>query len=356
MDSLNRIDVVSQIQTISLGFKWHETNWIALGHSLKSRASIQFPALLAQLIYYGNKPFIGQNIDLDTRFEGIFYQEYYVQLGFQGKSIPTWNWGIKFKILDGITGLSTGQNEASLFTNPVNYSLSGRLNYRVNVSSITSRRPFSNIGAAIDIGIQYQNEKVSFAGAIADLGMIKWNESRQLSIDKNISFNGLALLNAGQSIDADFNIWIDTLKKEWEPEWKNRTFTGFLPLKLFLNSSYAIAKKSHFSAFIFFEHFSGIITAKAGFGFHQQIASFMDIGINVRFNALQQYQLGNQVGLKVGKLRIFASLDNWISLMHLSDTFRGIGGMMGLNYVMNANNYTKGNTRSRMNEKKFFRK
>jgi len=356
MDTLNNIDFASQIHTLSLGFQLRENNWIGIGHRLISRASIQFPETLARLVYYGNKPFIGKKIDLNTRFEGIAYQEFYAQLGFQWKSVPSLNLGIKFKILDGLTGMNTARNEASLYSNPVNYNLSGKINYLVNATPITSGKLFSNLGAAIDVGVEYQHERVSFSGAIIDLGMIKWNESRQLSFDKNISFEGLPLLEAGQSIDANFNLWIDSLKKEWMPAWEKRPSIRFLPVKIFLHSRYSISNNSHLSAFLFVETFNEVITANAGIGFLQQISTFLDIGLNIGFNSQLQYQIGNQIGIKTGNLHFFASLDNWISLLSISDKFRGISGQLGLAYAIPSNIFQKGNIKSNMNEKKFFRK
>lgn len=356
MDSLNNMDFASQIHTFSLGFQLQENNWIGIGHRLISRASIQFPEILARLVFYGNKPFIGKKIDLNTRFEGIAYQEFYAQLGFQWKSVPSLSLGIKFKILDGFTGINTAKNEASLYTNPVNYNLSGKINYLVNATPITLGKPFSNLGAAIDVGVEYQHDRVSFSGAIIDLGMIKWNESRQLSLDKNISFEGLPLLKAGESIDANFNLWIDSLKKEWMPDWKKRTSIRFLPFKIFLNSRYSISNSSHLSAFLFVETFNEVIAANAGIGYLQQISTFLDIGLNIRFNSLLQYQFGNQIGIKMGNLHFFASLDDWISLLSISDEFWGISGQLGLTYAIPSNIFQKGNIKSNMNEKKFFRK
>lgn len=48
MDSINYIDIASQIHTFSLGFQLRENNWIGLGHRLISRASIKFPETLAR--------------------------------------------------------------------------------------------------------------------------------------------------------------------------------------------------------------------------------------------------------------------------------------------------------------------
>lgn len=75
MDTINRINLGTQINTFSIGFKAGENLWIALGHRFVGRAMIQFPKSLALLAHEGNKPFIGENVFLSSRLDALAYQE-----------------------------------------------------------------------------------------------------------------------------------------------------------------------------------------------------------------------------------------------------------------------------------------
>ena len=83
MDTINRINLGTQINTFSIGFKAGENHWIALGHRFVGRAMIQFPKSLALLAYEGNKPFIGENVMLSSRLDALAYQELFLQMVYQ---------------------------------------------------------------------------------------------------------------------------------------------------------------------------------------------------------------------------------------------------------------------------------
>ena len=75
-------------------------------------------------------------------------------MGFRLKTDPAFSWGFKIKVLDGLTDVKTLTDEASIYTHPEDYSLTGKINYLVNTAPINTRQPFANLGAAIDIGFQ----------------------------------------------------------------------------------------------------------------------------------------------------------------------------------------------------------
>lgn len=356
MDTINRVNLGTQINTFSIGFKAGENHWIALGHSFVGRAMIQFPKSLALLAYEGNKPFIGENVILSSRLDAIAYQALFLQMGFRLKTDPALSWGFKIKVLDGLTGVKTIAGEASIYTHPEDYDLTGKINYLVNAAPINTRQPFTNLGAAIDIGFQYQTEKASFSGAIIDIGTIFWKNARQISLNKTVTFEGLPLLNSGQSIDANFDKWIDSVETQLTPLSDKISYASHLPTKLFLNGRYSISGSSHINGYLFLEKYTKILNATVGVGYLLTLNPGLDIGCNVQYHLNGQIQLNNHIGLNIGNIECFASMENWNSLLSVAKKTQGINGQFGINYVIKSSKLSGNHPRSKMNEKKFFRK
>jgi hypothetical protein len=277
-------------------------------------------------------------------------------MGFRLKTDPAISWGFKIKVLDGLTGIKTIAGEASIYTHPEDYSLTGKINYLVNTAPINTRQPFANLGAAIDIGFQYQSEKGSFSGAIVDIGTVFWKNARQISLNKSITFEGLPLLDAGQSIDANFDKWVDSIKTQLTPLREKKSFTNHLPTKLFLNGRYSLSKSSHLSGYLFLEKYTKILHATAGVGYLLTLNPVLDVGCNLQYRLNGQVQLSNHIGINIGNIECFASLENWNSLLSVAKKTQGINGQFGLNYVIKSGKSSDQHPRSKMNEKKFFRK
>jgi hypothetical protein len=356
MDTINRVNLGTQINTFSIGFSAGENHWIALGHRFVGRAMIQFPKSLALLAYQGNKPFIGENVMLSSRLDALAYQELFLQMGFRWKTDPAISWGFKIKVLEGLTGVKTNIGEASIYTHPEDYFLTGKINYLVNTASINTSQPFANLGAAIDIGFQYQTEKSSFSGSIIDVGTILWKNAEQISLNKSITFEGLPLLDGGQSIDANFDKWVDSIKTQLTPLREKKSFTSHLPTKLFLDGRYSLSKSSHLNGYLFFEKYNKILHSTAGVGYLVTLNPWFDMGCNVQYHVNGRIQLSNHIGINIGNIACFASLENWNSLLSMAKKTQGINGQFGLNYVIKSNKSSGQHPRSKMNEKKFFRK
>lgn len=356
MDTINRVNLGTQINTFSIGFTAGKNHWIAFGHRFVGRAMIQFPKSLALLAYEGNKPYIGENVNLSSRLDALAYQELFLQMGFSWKTNPAISWGFKIKVLDGLTGVKTNIAEASIYTHPEDYSLTGKINYLVNTASINTRHPLENIGAAADIGFLYQTEKSSFSGAIIDMGTILWKNAVQLSLNKSVTFEGLPLLDAGQSIDANFDKWVDSISTQLTPLSEKKSYISHLPTKLFLNGQYNISKSSHLIGYLFFEKYNKILHSIAGVGYLVTFNPFLDIGFNVQYHVKRAIQLSNHIGINIGNIACFASLENWNSLLSVAKKTQGINGQFGLNYVIKSNKPSNQYPKSKMNEKKFFRK
>lgn len=356
MDSLNKIDFGVQLNPISFGFKLGENKWIGAGYRLVSRAMLQFSKSAALLAYNGNEPFIGQNLTLNTGFDALAYQEFFLQIGFNSANNENIYWGLKLKVLGGLTYIQTLTKEASLYTHPEDYNLSAKINYVINSSSLDIEKPFSNMGAAIDLGIRFQSENVTLSAAIIDLGMIQWPKSEQISINNTFEFNGLPLLKTGKTIDANFNQWVDSVKKEVVFTQQNLPFKSFLPIKFLINGRYSLSNSSHLMGYLFLENYANKMMFRGGLGYLFQLSSILDLGVSLNFNDHLQLQVGNQLGIRLKRIELFGSLENWGSLLSKSKKTQGISGQVGINYFILSGENSKRVGKGIMNEKKFFKK
>ena len=82
----------------------------------------------------------------------------------------------------------------------------------------------------------------------------------------------------------------------------------------------------------------------------------LDVGCNLQDRLNGQVQLSNHIGINIGNIACFASLENWNSLLSAAKKTQGINGQFGLNYVIKSSKSSDQHPRSKMNEKKFFRK
>jgi hypothetical protein len=163
-------------------------------------------------------------------------------------------------------------------------------------------------------------------------------------------------MDAGQSIDANFDKWVDSIKTQLTPLREKKSFTSHLPTKLFLNGRYSLSRSSHLNGYLFFEKYTKILHSTAGVGYLVTLNPVLDVGCNLQYRLNGQVQLSNHIGINIGNIACFASLENWNSLLSVAKKTQGINGQFGLNYVIKSGKSSDQHPRSKMNEKKFFRK
>jgi hypothetical protein len=106
----------------------------------------------------------------------------------------------------------------------------------------------------------------------------------------------------------------------------------------------------------FFEKYNKRLHSTAGVGYLVTLNPLFDMGFNVQYHLNGRIQLSNHIGINIGNIACFASMENWNSLLSVAKKTQGISGQFGLNYVIKSNKSSDQPLRSKMNEKKFFRK
>ena len=182
---------------------------------------------LFNLPIHGNMMYVGENNPArpDLKVNLNVYQEF--ALGMQ-VDLNSWLYlGVRPKLLFGLANVKTRYANATLYTNPEDYTM--KMNYNLNASmacvipySISRdaegnvnilfepkdflnnwQNAFKNIGAAIDLGMTFRiNNMFGIAASVLDLGFIHWttschqftgsiSETNPHYYDGQIVFNGI---------------------------------------------------------------------------------------------------------------------------------------------------------------------
>ena len=219
-----------------------------------------------RFVLYGNGSdhYLGNTVTFDKNsFNLTYYREY--SLGYTRQITDKLNLGVNLKYLQGIANISTEDMEASLYTDPNDFTLSAQTNIRINTSipwkegsGFQPADVFTvtgNSGFAFDIGGQYLlNNKWSFSASVLDLGNIKWNNNlknfKTKDPDKMVSFSGFDLddfLEDG-GLDRDhINDVLDSLSNELGIVETEESYNTKIPTSITANANYNLGTNNRFS-------------------------------------------------------------------------------------------------------------
>lgn len=249
---------------------------IAIGHRLKSyyftfsvdeRAYMNqtVPGDLVNTAVYGNYPVAGTY----TAFNGLkSYGSYLRQytLGASRVINRSLKLGIRFKLLFGKAGISTGRTDMGLYTDENNFDLLADGNYvfnaslpmtveqdadgnitgitwnEVNYADFLLNR--ANPGIALDLGVIYRYDpKLTLSASLLDVGGLRWRTELN-NITSEGTFVYEAIENSGDVIsDAFLDHFIDTLQSAFDVTVNQQAYSSPLPAQLFLGASYQLREK-----------------------------------------------------------------------------------------------------------------
>ena len=169
-------------------------------------ANVHISKEFLKFFLYGNgsEEYLGKNVDLGGNSLNITYHREF-SLGYTRQVTKKLNLGVNLKYLMGIANLNTEKLDFNLYTDPVDFAISGSSNIRVFASSpVPEGEDFKpehifintgNQGFAFDIGGQYMfNEKWTFGASLLEIGSINWNKNVTSFItddpDKVVTFEG----------------------------------------------------------------------------------------------------------------------------------------------------------------------
>lgn len=268
LEENNQVGADQRIETIQLGVRLPGGWRVFGGHANRLTATLHYPKSLAELIWYGNAPYIGKTVEI-APFANIFdWNEWSAGLS---KRIGHVSVGGRVKYLTGVTALQTDpdRQQASVFTDPDIYQLNLQSNYAFHTSGLISAIDTSglgfdikladfnnpalftnNRGIAFDLGVQasVMQDRLHLSASILDLGgSIQWSENAryfhsQGSYEyKGVNFPGQDIING--TTDLNFDTRLDTLNDIFQFKSEDQKFKTRLPLQLYAGASFDFTKR-----------------------------------------------------------------------------------------------------------------
>ncbi|MCB0664453.1 MAG: hypothetical protein KDC80_01465 [Saprospiraceae bacterium] len=242
-----------RFQTFKL--KYGTKQWsFGLDHEIIFHSSIEYPGDLIRLYLDGNQQFIGQTIDIAP--EGLIYSMN--SYGFLiSRSWSNMTLGIKPRILFGGQYGNVPLAKAELHTSDdvyqvtlntdfrfdnvglVRFENSNFLNYQIesfNQWSLFS----SNLGAALDIGLQWHlSDAFDLGLSVVDWGRIRWDtDVRSYQSEQTMVYEGLEVVDLFEKEEIKIPDAIDSLRSIFQLEESQESLVFKLPTKFIAVATY----------------------------------------------------------------------------------------------------------------------
>lgn len=351
----NALNTNFSLNIIDFGFRVNKL-YFNVSYRIRSDEYLTYNKDLFNLPIHGNMSYAnaGEAAKPELKLTMNAYQE--LSVGIQAEITPRIYIGVRPKILFGLAHAKTKAANASLYTNPDDYSLlishnldaslSCVIPYSINID--TAGKPsidfapdaflknwqnaFKNVGAAIDLGFTYRiNNMFGVSASVLDLGFIRWKtnnyrfksstaDSGPYYDDGSFIFNGLSQEDIEQLSD--------------DPKEFGKKVLDYFPLDInpvpaytdmisgrFLVEGYCNLSKYHrFSAL-----FQGRIVNKQFIpsftvAWNGNFLNIFDLCVSYTLSRRSYGNLGVGVGLNLGVFHLYAVTDNILSLAHDKNT------------------------------------
>jgi hypothetical protein len=340
----------ADLSTIALGVQVNRV-FLQVGHSAHLNAYFDYPKELAQVLWQGNAQFIGQVIDIAPDVVMQAYHSFFV--GAAGEIAPGVYVGGRFKVLNGVADLSTGNRELQLLTDEAYYQTqmfadltlnsTGALNYDGFNSSTQVDFEQGNFdldqifagnnGLAIDLGVTMQYNRLTLAFSALDLGTITWKEdATNISLQGEYEYQGLDILKDAVLNEASTIEIADTLEAIYNVEETSTSYSTGLPAKFFLSGTYALTEKTSLGGLAYIERFREKTAATFGLSLNAKLTKFFSVGGLYSFNEQESFRLGANTAIRLGPVQLVAATDNLLTAFRLEDS-NSANFRLGLNLV-----------------------
>ncbi|MGI9159150.1 MAG: DUF5723 family protein, partial [Saprospiraceae bacterium] len=141
----NRVHYEHRFETVSLGIRLPAGLFLQAGHSVRLQTAARYPKTLAQLLWNGNGPYVGETLDIAPDVEVFDFNELSLGLGWGTERVRL---GGRLKYLSGISALRTDENRqrATVYTDNDIYQLALETDYAFHSASIISDIDTAGLG------------------------------------------------------------------------------------------------------------------------------------------------------------------------------------------------------------------
>lgn len=248
---------------LSIGIRY-KRYYFTFNLNEKGEVHLFIPRTLAELAWYGNSYFLGEEARFNSLgVSGNHYREYAIGVSKIIDSRLTV--GGRAKLLFGKANVYTRKVDGSLFTDertfnlvlysnmeinssiPVTASANDQGNFdriepneNINITNYLLNR--QNVGLSFDLGVVYDySDRIQFSGSILDLGLIRWkSDATNYHMDGEFTYTGTGA-------DTDFNSsgyvtdLVDSILNEFGVKLDYNPYYYFLSPKIYLGGTYRLS-------------------------------------------------------------------------------------------------------------------
>ena len=329
LDPVNYFTFESSIDLLHVGFKVNQS-YLSLSVQEKISMIYAYPRDLFRFAIMGNG---GELLGKRVSFDGFginfnHYREY--ALSFAKPITRKLTVGVRAKYLYGMENITTSNSELGITTDDdpsKNYPIVIDGNITVNTSGVNQvfdnrigdfadkfsssegiqsySTGLKNTGYGADFGFNYDlNKRVSFSGAVNDIGSITWRDSVKTLANENInfSFEGIDFQEffSGGNLDSATAELLDSLNAAFKLTETEESYTTSLTPKVYAGVRYNLSKSQAIGLTTFFQFVPGAI--RPAFSVSYEMNARKWLGLTTSYTIMSRSYANVGVGL-VARLR-----------------------------------------------------
>tara|TARA_B110000211_G_C14091373_1_gene559340 strand:+ start:2455 stop:4440 length:1986 start_codon:yes stop_codon:yes gene_type:complete len=365
LDALGENNFISQqlnVDFISFGFKVKKKNYFSFNVTERVNFALDYSKNFMTLLAKGtaNDEFLGNEISIDgTGFRFNHFREY--GLGYTREVNDKLSIGGRFKFLQGLSHFDNEQTDITLYTDPVNYSITATSSIGVRVAglgsglvsdkgldfAIASILPapeelipsyttnFENIGFAIDLGAKYKiNDRFTSTLNVTDVGFITWKTDarRYFNNKAEFKFEGLDLTQYLADSTEYTDQLADSINDIFGLERRDQQFTTNLIANIYAGVEYKLNNTFTAGALFNGKVFNG--------GIYPSLTITTQTALGKWFQAIVSYSMLNRsydnfglgTAINVGPVQLYAVSDNVLGWTQI-DYAKNLNVQFGMNLL-----------------------
>jgi hypothetical protein len=335
----NEVNFDQRIETVSLGMRSRNGQWaLQISHAIQLTGFARYPKSLAEILWNGNAPYVGQTLQIGPQADIFNWQEWGV--GVSRRISSNFIFGARAKFLTGGNMLQTDEtnNTIEVYTDPDIYQLKLRTDYGfvssgivtavdtsglgfdIETGSLRSKPDFANNGFALDFGFQAKlSERFSLHVAALNVGgKITWEKntasfsSRGQYTYQGAEVSGLDIING--SDDLDFDAKLDTLNDIFKFSRSAAVATADLPLRMVAGASFQLSEKWQIGFNGFYQRSDANTHTALGASVRWAPLTWLNLGAMYSANSRSASDIGFHLVLKPGPVQVYFVSDNILNV------------------------------------------
>jgi len=346
---------------LEFGYKKKE-NFYAFSWSERQYAEPFFAKSLAELLYYGNEPYLGS-----TYHSGYFgvgaahYREFSftyarelkkkISIGITGKLLFGMA-GAKTTGLNFVGGMPIDGNQIdmrasgkAMISAPIDIQVLNNNGYqtitqdRFNIGSYLAN--FGNPGLAVDLGFTNKvSEKLELSVSLIDLGFIAWTKDiNAFTENGHYLYSGIDLNDptntppTTKDVRKLFSTMYNNMQDAFALDKSTNNFSSLLPVKLYVAGEYKVREGLTLGALTRVRMFNNML--------HTSFTASANARISKNFSMSASYSvmestfdnLGFATAYRIGPVQIYAAADN-VPSFFMPTIARNTNLRLGINLIL----------------------